>query len=270
MLKKSYILLCALFLGTLALPAQLQEYLPADNYGGKSQLREFIKEVMYYPGEARDNKVEGTVKVAFHVKKDGTIMDTRIKQSLSPETDAEALRMLSYLLFEPASARGAAFSEEKTLEFEFKLRRYKRCVRQRGYDKLEYPFLPVDSSMKIFSSKQLDQAPKPRYPDESPTFINFMLRNLNYPDAAVKQSISGTVELFFVVEPWGGISNLKIEDGVGAGCNEEAIRLVRLLRWMPGVKDGKAVRTRMNLSISFNLSDFENHRYVPAGNQNQI
>ncbi len=250
--------------------AQVHEYLPAENYGGKTQLREFIRETMVYPQPARENDVEGTVVVAFSVNENGMVENARIKKSLSAATDAEALRLLGYLLWDPAQVSGRPFVEEKKLEFEFRWRKYRRCVKQPGYDQLEFPVKPVDSSMNIYRTRQLEKAPKPDYPGESRSFIQFMSNHLNYPDAAVKQGISGTVELFFVIEPWGGISNLKVVEGVGAGCSEEAIRLIRLLHWTPGVKDGKAVRTEMKLSITFNLADFEKHRYVPASNNNQI
>lgn len=270
MLKHISVLLFLVVFFGLGSSAQVHEYLSAENYGGKIQLREFIKETMVYPQTARDSGLEGTVVVAFSVNENGKVENARIKKSLSADMDAEALRLLGYLLWDPAQVSGRPFVEEKKLEFEFKWRKYRRCVKQRGYDQLEFPVEPVDSSMNIYLTRQLDQAPKPDYPGESRSFIQFMSNHLNYPDAAVKQGISGTVELFFVVEPWGGISNLKVVESVGAGCNEEAIRLVRLLDWAPGIKDGKAVRTEMKLSITFNLADFEKHRYVPASNNNQI
>ncbi len=269
-MKKMLFLVPVLFFLTASVTAQVHEYLSAENYGGKPQLREFIHEAMYYPEKARKNKTEGTVVVAFSVNRDGEVVDPRIKQSLSPETDAEALRLLRYLLFDAAQAKGAWIDEQKTMDFEFKLRKYKRYVKQRGYDRIEYPYQPVDSSLTIYKSRRLNQAPKPQYPNHSKSFTEFMMNHLKYPDAAVKQSISGTVELYFVVEPWGGISNLKVIEGVGAGCSEEAERLIRMLHWMPGIKDGKAVRTELQLSIKFSLSDFEQHRYVPANNANQI
>lgn len=269
-MRMRYLLLILNVFILLPCRGQVYELLPAEPYGGKYQLKQFISETMYYPDQARKNKIQGTVAIAFHVNADGTVEHARVRHSLSPEADAEAMRLFRYLLWKPASARGASVDSEAKLEIDFKLRKYKRCVRQRGYDSLEYPYRPVDTSLRVYLSRQLDKSPSPVYDDGSKSFAEFILRNMKYPDAAVKQGISGTVELFFVIEPWGRISNVRVLEGVGAGCSEEAVRLLRLFRWMPGIKEGKAVRTEMQLSITFNLSDFEKHRYVPASNNNQI
>jgi protein TonB len=112
--------------------------------------------------------------------------------------------------------------------------------------------------------------PEPVLEKPEQTYSNFIAENLQYPEAAVKQNITGTVEIFFIVETSGRPSNVKVVQGIGAGCNEEAMRLAKLLRWQPGKIDGKKVRSEMTLNITFNLPGSENIRYVPANNQNQF
>jgi protein TonB len=68
------------------------------------------------------------------------------------------------------------------------------------------------------------------------------------------------VKLGFVVEPTGRISNLTIDQTVGGGCNEEAIRLLKLLQWMPAIKDKKAVRSRASIEIKFVLPTDSQHK----------
>nr|NQU90674.1 energy transducer TonB [Bacteroidota bacterium] len=150
------------------------------------------------------------------------------------------------------------------------MKKYQRCVKSRGYSQIEYPYEPVDKSLRIYECNQLNASPRPQYDNRDMSFNQFLLSNLAYPQSAQKQGISGTVEMFFVVEPTGRISNVKILKPVGAGCNQEAFRLLKMLKWMPGIKDGQAVRTMMTLSITFNMADFEKHEYVPANNSNQI
>ena len=93
------------------------------------------------------------------------------------------------------------------------------------------------------------------------TLSKFIYKNIVYPNMAFKQDISGKVTLKFVVEPTGRISNIIIDKPVGGGCSQEAIRLAKLLRWMPGIKNKMAVRTNMSLDITFTL---------PSDTQNQI
>jgi protein TonB len=140
----------------------------------------------------------------------------------------------------------------------------------RGYSNFILPFEPVDPSTIVYETTRLDKQPKPVYDAKGMNFSSFIIKNMTYPKDAIKQNISGAVSVFFVVETSGRISNIKIINGVGAGCNQEAMRLLNLLKWMPGVKNGMAVRTKMTLTITFNLQDFENQKYVPANNANQM
>lgn len=263
------LLTCLLSLSSFARLSP-QIYTHAENYGGREQLREFIKEILVYPENERNTDIEGTVVVGLRVKKDGSADDIRVLKPVSEGIDAEAKRIVSLLLWTPAESSGKYYDEEKKVEIDFNLKKYHRCIKTRGYDQIIYPHLPVDSSLKVYERQQTTEKPKPIYSGGYKNFIEFITNNLVYPDAAVKQSISGTVDLFFVVETSGLISNIRITNPVGAGCNEEAIRLLRLLKWHPGIVHGKAVRTAMKFSITFRLDDYERHQYVPANNANQI
>ena len=101
-------------------------------------------------------------------------------------------------------------------------------------------------------------------------FADFIQQNMVYPSVALKQSISGMVEMFFVVEPTGRVSNIKLLKSVSGGCNEEAVRLLKMLSWAPGIHGEKAVRTEMIMQIRFNLADFQEMRYIPPSNNNQF
>ena len=82
---------------------------------------------------------------------------------------------------------------------------------------------------------------------------NYLLNNLSYPESAKLGEISGTVRLSFVVETDGAISNIIVENTVGGGCDNEAIRLMEGTHWIPAVKDGKYVRSRNEQEITFNF-----------------
>ena len=193
-----------------------------------------------------------------------------MSQPVSPELNEEAKRIFNQLLWDPANYRGMQLDEEQTMEFPFKLKKYKRYAKQRGYSEINYPYSPTDQSLKIYEGLQLNERAKPIFKEKGMSFNRFIAKNLVYPDAAIKQNIQGTVEVFFVLEPSGRASNIKVLKPVGAGCTQEAIRLIKMLNWMPGIKDEKAVRTKLVLKISFNLSDFENHRYISPNNANQL
>ncbi|MEZ4758938.1 MAG: energy transducer TonB [Flavobacteriales bacterium] len=55
--------------------------------------------------------------------------------------------------------------------------------------------------------------------------------------------MQGPLKLESVVEASGVVSNAVALKDLGGGCTEEAIRMVRAIRWKPGIKDGRRVRT---------------------------
>ncbi len=58
----------------------------------------------------------------------------------------------------------------------------------------------------------------------------------------------------FVVEPDGSISNVKLLRGIGGGCDEEAMRVIKSLpKWKPGKQRGKAVRVSYQIPVFFKL-----------------
>jgi protein TonB len=251
--------------------SQSKILIPAENHGGKSAINSLIKNEMVYPEASRNAGVEGTVALSFTVKNSGETDQVMVTQTVSREIDAEALRLFKHLLWNPAiNTKGETVDSEQEVSIKFKLKKYLKYVKQRGYDTIEYPHQPIDTSLKIYEVDQLSQMPTPVYADSQMKFVDFLMQNMKYPDLAKKQGVSGIVEVFFVVEPSGKVSNVTILQGVGGGCSEEAIRLMGILNWYPGLVGDMAVRTAMTLKITFNLDDSENMKYVPSDNNSQM
>ncbi len=100
------------------------------------------------------------------------------------------------------------------------------------------------------------------FPDENPDFvggdeerINFISKNIKYPNIAIDNVIEGRVILTFIVEKNGTITDIKVLKDIGGGCGEEAARVAKLMpKWKPGKVKGKTVRTRFNMPIMFQLN----------------
>jgi len=85
--------------------------------------------------------------------------------------------------------------------------------------------------------------------------IMTIAKNMKYPSGALKNKVEGLVSVEFVVEKDGSISQLAIAKGLGFGCDEEAMRLMALIKkWSPGILDGAPVRTRMRFPVKFKLA----------------
>ena len=97
--------------------------------------------------------------------------------------------------------------------------------------------------------------------EQNPEFVGgqakmyqYLGENIKYPAAAQRANISGRVFVKFVVEDDGSIGDVKVMKGIGFGCDEEAIRVVKSMpRWKPGVQNGKNVRVYYNMPIVYRL-----------------
>ena len=94
---------------------------------------------------------------------------------------------------------------------------------------------------------------KAQYPGGRIALIEFVKENLVYPQAALNRRIEGKVLVKYEVNEKGIVHSIKIVNGLGYGCDEEAMRLVQLLRY-PEVKNrGLKVNTKFKISIQFKL-----------------
>lgn len=88
-----------------------------------------------------------------------------------------------------------------------------------------------------------------------PAFYKLASENLRYPAQARRMNVEGKVFVEFVVDKEGKIGSIVVVKGIGAGCDEEAMRIVKLSPdWMPAKQRGKAVKQRIVLPIFFKLA----------------
>mgnify|MGYP006293024467 CR=1 FL=1 len=83
--------------------------------------------------------------------------------------------------------------------------------------------------------------------------IGGLQQKINYPEMARKAGVEGRVIVQFEVTKEGNVANPRILQGIGAGCDKEALRVVREAQFKPGKQRGKPVRVKMSLPITFSL-----------------
>lgn len=103
-----------------------------------------------------------------------------------------------------------------------------------------------------------DPAKVHQYAEVMPAYIGnmtaFLQSQIVYPEAAIVGGTEGVVYVEFVVDAAGTIGNAKVVKGIGDGCDEEAIRVVRKMpAWKPGMINGKPVNVLFHLPIRFKL-----------------
>jgi protein TonB len=124
---------------------------------------------------------------------------------------------------------------------------------------------PPESSAPTVAEKAIELAPKPdevfvaveqdpQFPGGMDALRTFLSKSLNYPRSAANAGISGRVFVSFVVNTDGSLTDVHVLKGIGFGCDEEAIRVIRKMpNWRPGKQSGRAVRVKFNLPIAFTL-----------------
>lgn len=94
----------------------------------------------------------------------------------------------------------------------------------------------------------------PTYPGGDEARIKFLMENMKYPEEAKELGVQGKVFVTFVVEVDGSITDVKVLRGIGSGCDDEAVRVVKSMpKWVPGKQRGVPVRVQFNLPINFKL-----------------
>ena len=94
----------------------------------------------------------------------------------------------------------------------------------------------------------------PDFPGGTEELMRFLGKNIQYPQMARETGIQGTVIVQFVVNKDGKISTVKVLRGIGGGCDEEAVRVVKSMPvWKPGKQNGVSVPVYFQLPIKFTL-----------------
>ncbi len=94
----------------------------------------------------------------------------------------------------------------------------------------------------------------PEFPGGMVEFMKWLTKNLRYPPVAQRSKIQGTCRVSFIVNIDGSISDVKLERGFNQMCENEALRVVKLMpKWKPGIDEGKPTRTKIVIPIVFRL-----------------
>lgn len=95
---------------------------------------------------------------------------------------------------------------------------------------------------------------KPEFPGGAEAMMKYLSENIHYPEAAFKAGKQGRVVVSFIIESDGRISNAHVIKNVDNDLDAEAVRVVGAMpKWMPGMQDGKAVRVKFAMPITFRL-----------------
>lgn len=86
--------------------------------------------------------------------------------------------------------------------------------------------------------------------------VNFIAKNLVYPESAKTAEIEGTVIITFLVNEDGRVSAPYVLRDIGGGCGEAALDVIKLMpTWEPAIHNNNPVKVKLNLPVQFYLKD---------------
>ena len=95
----------------------------------------------------------------------------------------------------------------------------------------------------------------PTYPGGKDAYLKFIQENIIYPAQALSNKVEGLVHVVYTVNNIGEIVDAEVAKGIGSGCDEEAIRVIRLMQYEPARNRGVKMMVQMKTRIHFKLPE---------------
>lgn len=247
-MKKLIILFCFYSFRILAQQTNTQYDVPARAVGGKEDVEFIMASQMNYPTDLLKKKIKEDVVVHFTISKMGEIKNPHCKLAYPEEFKAEALRLVSFINYLPATLSNVAIKSESSITITFTPELYKKYCKTRGFI-IPKDIANYDSSAIVFD--KVDAFPE--YIKGDDALANYIATNLEYPVLAIKQGLQGTVQLKFIIEKNGWLSNISVVKDFNHFCTIEAIKIMRSTKWIPAKKNGKYVRAKTQYPVNFSL-----------------
>ncbi len=250
----------ALFLCEISATAQTST--PATTLSDPAIVKRYFEQALVYPKDALNKGIKGRITVTLEVMPDGKTQNYSVERGIEPMMNAEAIRLARHILWKPAMFAGQPQKTVERLTIEFNPKSYHRNKRAEQHLPVTNFADTLAQPAPIYSLRQLAVSPQPLLSEGFKTMNSYLVHLIKYPEMAIRHSISGTVVLDFVIETNGLASNIRIRESVGGGCDQEAIRILEQMLWIPGRKDEQAVRTYADIEIAFRLSEHQ-QRSIP-------
>ena len=124
---------------------------------------------------------------------------------------------------------------------------------------VEVKYIPVEVTEKLQGTPFFEVVEQmPEYPGGMAAAMEYIQKNMRYPETAKKNGTQGRVTVQFIVDKEGNVTEPKVIRAVDKDLDAEAIRLVGTMpKWKPGMQKGQAVAVKYTLPVMFRLEGGE-------------
>ena len=219
--------------------------------GGVEAMMKYVSENVQYPQEAKDNDISGRVFISFVVEKDGSVSNVKVMRGIGGGCDEEAVRVISSMpKWKPGIKDGKPVRVSYMMPLTFKLTEGQPAKPAQKTDASQ-PDMKPDKDGVYQNVEEM-----PEFPGGIEGLMDYVSKNVKYPESAKEKNLQGRVMVKFVIEKDGTVSNVEVFRGWENELDDEAVRVVKAMpKWKPGKQDGKTVRVSYMLPINFVLGN---------------
>lgn len=206
--------------------------------GGQDSLMKFLAANIKYSQAAKEKGTRGKVVITFIVEKDGSLSNIKVLRDIGDGCGEEAIRVVNLMpKWKPAKQREKNVRQQFVLPITFRLSEEEKVI-----ENTEPIYTVAEEGAEFIGG--VDK------------MMEFLAKNILYPQAAKENRTRGKVIISFIVEKDGSISDIRIIRSLGFGCDEEAVRVIKLMpKWKPAKQREKNVRYQYILPVRFNLTE---------------
>ena len=251
-----FILVTALNFPTFSQSSSTSPEYEAQAIGGKAQIEQVLETQLTLPKILLTSNFDVEITTFFDLDTAGRAVNIKfegLKNNNNNVLRNELTRIFGFLKFSK-TLHLPNESRPYFLVFKLSTEKYNRYFKQKNKLNLKKP-LPADSSFVVYVKG--DKSPE-YFKNGDDGLTEYVLSALEYPKLAIEKSVEGTVVIEFVVETNGYITGITVKQPVGAGCTEEALKVIKATKWQPAVLNNKFIRYRTNYPITFSLRNISN------------
>ena len=185
----------------------------------RGNLPDYLKQSIQYPQEALEQEMEGRVIVRMIINKDSTVSDVTVARSSGNELlDQEAVRVIEQMpKWLPAKNGDKVVRCRYTLPVTFRI--------------------PLDAL--------------PEFAGGNEAFFKYLKKKIKWPFGQAEPLVSKTVQCAFTIEETGQIANVSItRSSYYKDMDDKVLKVIEAMpKWKPGVRNGKAVRANLVITL---------------------
>lgn len=222
--------------------------------GGDSAIFKYVENTINYPAIALENGIEGSIVCEFSIAESGELTNLVITHGEDNFLIKEVASVLFQTpKFQPGTLNGIprVFKYSATVSFWMvkDTPTHKTNINEHHAELTQ--FGPVTNIPEDFYSIVETM---PKYPGGDAALLKFIAETVEYPVEAYQKKLNGVVYISYIVDVDGSIKDVQIAKGSHKTLNEEAVRVVKLLKgYKPGIQDGKPVPVQFTVPIRFVL-----------------